>query len=297
VLPCWHSLLLLLLLLSTTLLLLLLLLLLSLLLLLLSGANPVIVDTGADSGFIMSAEQLEAALTPKSRLLILCTPSNPTGKCWLDDFCVMAGFRVEIQGQCCLNPESNREPIAYAMPCTVVTSKCTIMVCVSKPSNPAGTWRLAVTACHVMPCMSYAMPYIAVTSRCTHLRAGHLILQFCAARCSLRQCVSLPLPLPHFYTQPPREYPHPQVQFTQGKRWRLSLKWWPSIPDCWCCLMRYTSTIASDIVAAAAALLFCPPPKVWCTQRKRWRRLLQWWPSTPGCWCCLMRSTSTLAQR
>jgi aspartate/methionine/tyrosine aminotransferase len=44
-----------------------------------TGANPVIVDTDADAGFIMSADQLEAALTPQSRLLILCTPSNPTG--------------------------------------------------------------------------------------------------------------------------------------------------------------------------------------------------------------------------
>jgi len=27
----------------------------------------------------MSAEKLQAAITPRSRLLILCTPSNPTG--------------------------------------------------------------------------------------------------------------------------------------------------------------------------------------------------------------------------
>uniref|UniRef100_A0A383W2F2 Aminotransferase class I/classII large domain-containing protein n=1 Tax=Tetradesmus obliquus TaxID=3088 RepID=A0A383W2F2_TETOB len=45
----------------------------------LAGANPVVVPTSAEQGFLMSPEQLEAALTPKSRLLILCTPSNPTG--------------------------------------------------------------------------------------------------------------------------------------------------------------------------------------------------------------------------
>ena len=28
---------------------------------------------------MLSAEKLKASLTPKSRLLILCTPSNPTG--------------------------------------------------------------------------------------------------------------------------------------------------------------------------------------------------------------------------
>lgn len=36
-------------------------------------------ETNADQGFLLSAEQLEAALTPNSRLLILCSPSNPTG--------------------------------------------------------------------------------------------------------------------------------------------------------------------------------------------------------------------------
>ena len=45
----------------------------------LAGAAAVIVETNADQGFLLSAEQLTAALTPKSRLLILCSPSNPTG--------------------------------------------------------------------------------------------------------------------------------------------------------------------------------------------------------------------------
>jgi aspartate/methionine/tyrosine aminotransferase len=46
----------------------------------LAGAKAVVVPTSPEQGFLMSPEQLEAALTPKSRLLILCTPSNPTGK-------------------------------------------------------------------------------------------------------------------------------------------------------------------------------------------------------------------------
>jgi bifunctional aspartate aminotransferase and glutamate/aspartate-prephenate aminotransferase len=45
----------------------------------LAGATPVIVDTTSQDGFLMSPEKLEAALTPRSRLLILCTPSNPSG--------------------------------------------------------------------------------------------------------------------------------------------------------------------------------------------------------------------------
>ncbi len=46
----------------------------------LAGAAAVIINTTPEQGFLMSAEQLEAALTTQSRVLILCTPSNPTGE-------------------------------------------------------------------------------------------------------------------------------------------------------------------------------------------------------------------------
>ena len=45
----------------------------------LGGGNPVIVNAGFDQNFKMTPEQLEAAITPKTRMLILCSPSNPTG--------------------------------------------------------------------------------------------------------------------------------------------------------------------------------------------------------------------------
>ena len=46
---------------------------------LLAGGEPVFVNAGFEQNFKMTAEQLEAAITPKTRLLILCSPSNPTG--------------------------------------------------------------------------------------------------------------------------------------------------------------------------------------------------------------------------
>ena len=45
----------------------------------LAGGTPVIVEAGFDQDFKMTAEQLEQAITPKTRMLILCSPSNPTG--------------------------------------------------------------------------------------------------------------------------------------------------------------------------------------------------------------------------
>ncbi|MDQ6958657.1 MAG: pyridoxal phosphate-dependent aminotransferase [Mariprofundaceae bacterium] len=46
---------------------------------LLAEGVPVIVDTTADNNFKLSADQLEASITQKTRLLLLNSPSNPTG--------------------------------------------------------------------------------------------------------------------------------------------------------------------------------------------------------------------------
>ena len=45
----------------------------------LAGGEPVIVNAGFEQNFKMTPDQLEAAITPKTRMLILCSPSNPTG--------------------------------------------------------------------------------------------------------------------------------------------------------------------------------------------------------------------------
>ena len=42
-------------------------------------AKVVPINTTADNGFALTAEQLKAAITPKSKLLVLPFPSNPTG--------------------------------------------------------------------------------------------------------------------------------------------------------------------------------------------------------------------------
>ncbi len=43
------------------------------------GASPVIVETTEQDGFRMTPEALRAAVTPKTKALVLCSPSNPTG--------------------------------------------------------------------------------------------------------------------------------------------------------------------------------------------------------------------------
>jgi aspartate aminotransferase len=48
------------------------------------GATPVLVDTREQDGWKLSPGQLEAALSPRTKAIILCTPSNPTGSAYTE---------------------------------------------------------------------------------------------------------------------------------------------------------------------------------------------------------------------
>ncbi|MEM6337269.1 MAG: pyridoxal phosphate-dependent aminotransferase, partial [Bacteroidota bacterium] len=45
----------------------------------LAGGQPITIPTNASSEYKMTPDQLEASITDRTRLLILCSPSNPTG--------------------------------------------------------------------------------------------------------------------------------------------------------------------------------------------------------------------------
>ena len=64
----------------------------------LAGANPVILPTSDQTEFKLTPGQLRAALTPRTRLLVLNSPSNPTGSVYtpeeikaIGDICVEKG--------------------------------------------------------------------------------------------------------------------------------------------------------------------------------------------------------------
>ena len=51
----------------------------------LAGGIPVVISTEIENNFKMTPDQLEAAITPKTKMLILCSPSNPTGSVYSKD--------------------------------------------------------------------------------------------------------------------------------------------------------------------------------------------------------------------
>lgn len=52
---------------------------------LLADATPVIVEAGIEQGFKITPEQLSAAITPNTKMLVLNSPSNPTGAVYTAD--------------------------------------------------------------------------------------------------------------------------------------------------------------------------------------------------------------------
>jgi aspartate aminotransferase len=48
----------------------------------LTGAKPVVIKTRIDDGFKLQPAQLEAAITPRTRAIIISYPSNPAGVCY-----------------------------------------------------------------------------------------------------------------------------------------------------------------------------------------------------------------------
>lgn len=51
----------------------------------LAGGTPVYIEAGIEQDFKITPAQLEAAITPKTGALILCSPSNPTGSVYSKD--------------------------------------------------------------------------------------------------------------------------------------------------------------------------------------------------------------------
>ncbi len=67
----------------------------------LAGATPVIIETSDQTEFKVTPAQLRAAITPRTRLFILNTPSNPTGSLYsreeikaLGDICIEKGVLI-----------------------------------------------------------------------------------------------------------------------------------------------------------------------------------------------------------
>jgi aspartate aminotransferase len=72
----------------------------------LAGGKPVVVEAKMENDFKVSPEQLEMAITPKTRLMIFNSPSNPTGMVYTgDEMNKIAGVVAKHEGMFIISDE------------------------------------------------------------------------------------------------------------------------------------------------------------------------------------------------
>ena len=81
---------------------------------LLADATPVIVNGGADRGYKITAAQLEAAITPRTKLFILNSPSNPTGAAYTGAELQALGAVLDKHPQIVIGADEMYEHIYWA---------------------------------------------------------------------------------------------------------------------------------------------------------------------------------------
>jgi len=120
---------------------------------LLADGKPVIVSAGIDQGFKISPEQLSAAITDKTRLFIINSPSNPTGACYAHSELVALGEVLRNHPQVLIATDDMYEHILWsqepfcniAMACPDLVERTIVLNGVSKMYAMTG-WRIGYAA-------------------------------------------------------------------------------------------------------------------------------------------------------
>ncbi len=90
-----------------------------------AGGTPVIVEAGADQNYKITPEQLIAAITPKTKWLILNSPSNPTGAAYSGEELKALGEALLPHQQVMVMTDDMYEHIWYAdFPFTTIAQVC-----------------------------------------------------------------------------------------------------------------------------------------------------------------------------
>lgn len=115
----------------------------------LANAKPVIVTTNIENGLKLTAEQLEKAITPKTRLLVINSPSNPTGIAYTRDELVALGEVLKKHKQVFIATDDMYEHILWTeasfvnilMACPELYDRTIVLSGVSKAYAMTG-WRI-----------------------------------------------------------------------------------------------------------------------------------------------------------
>ena len=90
-----------------------------------AGGTPVFIAAGADQGYKITPEQLEAAITPKTKWVLLNSPSNPSGAAYSADELKALGTVILPHEQVMVMTDDMYEHIWYAdFPFATIAQVC-----------------------------------------------------------------------------------------------------------------------------------------------------------------------------
>ena len=120
---------------------------------LLADGQPVIIDTTMEQQFKITPALLEAAISPKTRLLVLNSPSNPTGQTYSKDELAALGEVLRKYPTVLIATDDMYEHILWAnetfsnivMVCPDLYDRCIVLNGVSKAYSMTG-WRIGYAA-------------------------------------------------------------------------------------------------------------------------------------------------------
>jgi len=118
----------------------------------LARANPVVIKTTQQNNFKITPEQLRDAVTPKTKLIILNSPSNPTGIVYTKKELQLLGEILVEAEICCISDEiyekiiyDGKEHVSIASLSSEMKKLTIVVNGVSKPYSMTG-WRIGYAA-------------------------------------------------------------------------------------------------------------------------------------------------------
>jgi aspartate aminotransferase len=119
---------------------------------LLAGASPVVVGTSEGDGYVLSPEALDRACTPRTRGLILNSPSNPTGMVYRREDLLALAPVIRARDLWVISDDiyesliyDGREFVNLPMACPELRDRCVVCHGVSKTYSMTG-WRIGFMA-------------------------------------------------------------------------------------------------------------------------------------------------------
>ncbi|MEW5056484.1 aspartate aminotransferase [Cycloclasticus sp. 46_83_sub15_T18] len=120
---------------------------------LLAGGVPVIVQASQEQSFKMTPEQLESAITEKTKLVVINSPSNPSGKAYSNDELVALGAVLKKHPNILIATDDMYEHILWCdepfsnivMACPELYDQTIVLNGVSKAYSMTG-WRIGYAA-------------------------------------------------------------------------------------------------------------------------------------------------------